>query len=98
MRFLVDVNLPKHFSYFNSQEFVFVSDINSSATDAFIWNYALESNLVIVTKDTDFYSKFLLEKKAPKIIQIRLGNCSLKELHSYFEKHWTSCKKHIASS
>lgn len=98
MRFLVDVNLPKNFSYFNSPDFLFVSDINISATDTFIWDYALANSLIIITKDTDFYLKFLLEKKAPKIIQIKLGNCSLKELHRYFERHWLSCIEYISSS
>ncbi|MEX0996284.1 MAG: DUF5615 family PIN-like protein [Flavobacteriaceae bacterium] len=98
MKFLVDVNLPKHFSYFNSPDFQFVSDIDLSATDTFIWNYALENNLIIITKDTDFYTRFLLEEPAPKIIHIQLGNCSLKELHTYFENHWTACKEHIKPS
>jgi len=98
MKFLVDVNLPKHFSFFNSPDFQFVNDINLSATDTFIWNYALENNLTIITKDTDFYSRFLLEEKAPKIIHIQLGNCSLKELHTHFENHWFACKEQIQSS
>lgn len=98
MRFLVDVNLPKYFSYFNSPDFLFIYDINSSATDTYIWDYALEHNLIIITKDTDFYTKFLLEKKSPKVIHIKLGNCSLKELHTYFESHWLSCLEHISNS
>lgn len=98
MRFLVDVNLPKHFSFFNSPDFLFVSDIDSSATDSYIWKYALEHQLIIITKDTDFYTKFLLEKEAPKIIHIKLGNCSLKVLHAHFESHWLICIEHISSS
>jgi predicted nuclease of predicted toxin-antitoxin system len=95
MKFLVDVNLPKHFSYFNSPDFLFVSDIDLSATDTFIWNYALENNLIIITKDTDFYNRFLLEQKSPKVIHIQLGNCSLTELHIHFKKNWAFCVKEI---
>ena len=39
--FLVDVNLPKKFSFFNSPNFVHVVDINPRFTDEEIWNYAL---------------------------------------------------------
>jgi len=31
--FLVDVNLPKFFSFFNEDNFVFVSDLNLKMTD-----------------------------------------------------------------
>lgn len=98
MQFLVDVNLPKNFSFFNSSDYLFVSDINLSATDSYIWNYSLQNNLTIITKDTDFYHRFLLEETSPKIIHVKLGNCSLKELHFYFETHWLSCIKHIANA
>jgi predicted nuclease of predicted toxin-antitoxin system len=52
--FLVDVNLPKHFSFFFADNFEFVIDINGKANDRDIWNYAKKKNLVILTKDSDF--------------------------------------------
>lgn len=58
-RFLIDVNLPKHFAFFNSQEFGFVVDINGAWSDKDIWHYAKQKQLVIVTKDTDFYHRCL---------------------------------------
>ena len=56
LSFLVDVNLPKYFSFFNNTNFIFVSDINLQMTDTEIWNHALENNFVILTKDVDFYN------------------------------------------
>jgi predicted nuclease of predicted toxin-antitoxin system len=79
--FLVDVNLPKNFSFFNQPNFVFVADINLQMTDNEIWNYALENNLIILSKDVDFYSKFLLSSLSPKVVYLKLGNYSLKQLH-----------------
>ena len=69
--FLVDVNLPKNFSFFNNENFVFVADINLRMSDTEIWNYAIENNLIILTKDVDFYSKFLLSDTFPKIIYFK---------------------------
>ena len=62
LSFLVDVNLPKYFSFFNNTDFIFVSDINLQMTDTEIWNYALENNFVILTKDVDFYNRFSVKK------------------------------------
>jgi predicted nuclease of predicted toxin-antitoxin system len=96
--FLVDVNLPKYFSFFNDQNFVFVSDINLQMSDTEIWNYALKNKLVILTKDTDFYNRFLVSTTAPKIIYFQLGNCSLKQLHIYFNDNWDKIQAEIVNS
>jgi len=58
--FLVDVNLPKYFSFFNDSNFYFVSDMNLQMTDSEIWNYAIEKNQIIVTKDVDFFNRMLV--------------------------------------
>ena len=55
MNFIVDVNLPKRFSYFNSAQFIHAVDINDEMTDKELWDYALLKNLTILTKDADFY-------------------------------------------
>ena len=68
LSFLVDVNLPKYFSFFNNTNFIFVSDINLQMTDTEIWNHALENNFVILTKDVDFYNRFLVSEITPKVI------------------------------
>ncbi|WP_310557996.1 DUF5615 family PIN-like protein [Flavobacterium sp.] len=96
--FLVDVNLPKYFSFFNDNHFIFVSDIDLQMSDTDIWNYALYNKLVILTKDTDFYNRFLVSSTAPKIIYFQLGNCSLKQLHQYFNDNWDKILAEIENS
>ena len=98
LSFLVDVNLPKYFSFFNNADFIFVSDINLRMTDTEIWNYALENNCVILTKDVDFYNRFLVSEKTPKVIFFQLGNYSLKQLYDYFNANWGKLKTEISSS
>lgn len=41
MIYLVDINLPKEFSFFKNGNFVFVKDISNSLPDGEIWNLAL---------------------------------------------------------
>lgn len=46
------------------------------APDSQIWAYAANQGLVIVSKDTDFHHRALLSGHPPKVIWVRLGNCS----------------------
>jgi len=88
LRFLVDVNLPKKFSYFNSSQFIHVVDINPLMKDKALWEYALVNHLIILSKDADFYELFLVNDICPKVVNFRFGNLSLHELHQYFIKFW----------
>jgi predicted nuclease of predicted toxin-antitoxin system len=88
LRYLVDVNLPKHFRFFNADNFLHVVDIDPSMSDLKIWQFALENNYIILTKDADFYHKNILSTHSPKIVYFQLGNMTLKELHIYFSQNW----------
>ena len=48
------------------------------AADATIWQYAAQHGLAIVTKDADFRQRSFLEGHPPKVVWVRLGNCSTK--------------------
>ncbi len=56
--------------------------------DTFIWDYATQNDLVIVTKDTDFSDRMLLASPPPRVVHIRLGNMRLRELHAYLANAW----------
>jgi len=46
------------------------------ATDLAVWTYAQTNEYVIVTKDSDFNDVSVLRGFPPKVIWLRLGNCS----------------------
>ena len=46
------------------------------AADTEVWNHAKAHRFAIVSKDSDFAERSVLEKDPPKIIWVRLGNCS----------------------
>jgi len=48
----------------------------AKADDATVWDHALENELVIVSKDADFHQRSFLSGPPPKVIWIRLGNCT----------------------
>ncbi|MCF8303065.1 MAG: DUF5615 family PIN-like protein [Bacteroidales bacterium] len=43
-RFLVDVNLPKYFSYFNKDNFMHIVDLDPRMSDKEIWEYAIKNS------------------------------------------------------
>jgi predicted nuclease of predicted toxin-antitoxin system len=79
--FLVDVNLPYHFSLWNSEDYIHQKELGDTWTDSQIWDYARAHSLIIITKDTDFSNKILVSKPPPKVIHLRVGNMRIQDLH-----------------
>ncbi len=46
------------------------------ATDLEIWKYALKNGLAIVSKDSDFAERSAKFGSPPKVIWLRVGNCT----------------------
>lgn len=57
------------------------------ADDAVVWRHAAEQGFAIVTKDGDFNSLAFLRGAPPKIIWIRLGNCSTADIERSIRTH-----------
>ena len=76
-KYLIDVNLPYRFIHWKSKEYIHQREINAKMADSFIWNYALENNLTIVTKDADFSERILLHTPPPKVIHFKTGNMKI---------------------
>lgn len=50
------------------------------AGDIDVWSYAKAHRFAIVSKDSDFAERSVLENEPPKVIWVRLGNCSTKDV------------------
>jgi len=50
------------------------------AADRLVWQRAAEFGFVLVTKDGDFHRMSVLHGPPPKVLWIRLGNCSRAEI------------------
>jgi predicted nuclease of predicted toxin-antitoxin system len=48
--------------------------------DQAIWEYAAEHDLIIVSKDEDFVRLSVLLGPPPKVVAIRLGNCTTEDV------------------
>ena len=48
------------------------------ASDDQIWRYAMQQGFAIVSKDSDFRQRSILHGSPPKVIWLRIGNCTTK--------------------
>lgn len=84
MKLLFDQNLSHRLVAQLATEYpgsTHVRDVGLIASpDPDIWAYAAAHGLAIVSKDTDFQQRALLFGHPPKVIWIRLGNCSTSDV------------------
>ena len=52
----------------------------ASASDLEIWTYAKAHGFVIASKDSDFHQRSFVEGAPPKVVWLRVGNCSSSEV------------------
>lgn len=52
----------------------------ATATDVEVWDYAASHDLPIVSKDSDFRQRSFLLGPPPKVVWVKLGNCTTVEI------------------
>lgn len=87
-KYILDVNVPQNINTWKNGDFEFQILRNRTASDGSIWQYALENNLIIVTKDADFSNRIIQTTPPPRVIHLRLFNLKLKEFSHFIETHW----------
>lgn len=55
--------------------------------DVDIWNYAKANGYVIVTKDIDFQQRSLLFGHPPKVVRLRVGNCTVQTIEDLLRRY-----------
>ena len=84
MKLLFDENLSPKLAELLSDIFpdsTHVRDVGlKSADDPDVWKYAHDNGFIIVSKDADMHDRSLLFGYPPKVVWIRLGNCSTRQV------------------
>lgn len=87
MKFLVDARLPPALAHWVREagnEADHVEDVGlREAHDDAIWEHALQSGAVIMTKDEDFATRSTRETIAPVIVWLRVGNTTNRVLRAW---------------
>jgi predicted nuclease of predicted toxin-antitoxin system len=96
MKLLFDENLspklPNRLSDLFPNSF-HVRDVGMKATiDPIVWDYAKDNNLMIVSKDADMHDLSLVFGSPPKVIWLRLGNCSTLQVENLLRRDFNAIK------
>lgn len=57
------------------------------ASDERVWTLAIEHGCLLVSKDEDFHRMSVLRGAPPKIVWLRLGNCTTDEAAALLRRH-----------
>jgi predicted nuclease of predicted toxin-antitoxin system len=91
MRLLLDNNLSPRLVQQLSDLFPEVAHVESAglaeASDEEVWAHARDKAYLIVTKDSDFAEIQVLRGYPPKVVWIRLGNCTTTQLEGLLRHH-----------
>jgi predicted nuclease of predicted toxin-antitoxin system len=63
-----------------------------AADDPLVWDYAKNNDLMIVSKDSDMHQRSFVFGYPPKIVWIRLGNCSTSDVEKLLRKNFAAIK------
>ncbi|HQW28153.1 MAG: DUF5615 family PIN-like protein [Verrucomicrobiales bacterium] len=88
MRLLIDENLPATLADLFPVESYHATRFGRNPSDQELWKAAREQDLVILTRDTDFFDRLMIEGPPPKVVWVRLGNLRRRELEMVLVEMW----------
>ena len=90
MKLLFDENLSPKLPHRLSDLFpnsLHVRDVGMKATiDPTVWDYAKNNDLMVVSKDADIHDLSIIFGNPPKVIWLRLGNCSTLQVENLLRR------------
>ena len=96
MKLLFDENLSHKLARRLADIFpdsVHVRDVGLKATnDPLVWDYARDNDFMIVSKDADMHDLSLLFGNPPKVVWVRLGNCSTRQVEGLLRRDFDVIK------
>ena len=70
-----------------------VLDVGMKATDdPIVWDYAKDNDFMIVSKDADMHDRSLIFGNPPKVVWLRLGNCSTRQVEELLRQDFEVIK------
>jgi len=92
MKLLFDENLSHRLVRLLEDLFpnsIHVRDVGlKAADDPLVWEYAKDNNLILISKDADTHQRSFMFGPPPKVIWVRLGNCSTAEVEKLARRNF----------
>ena len=75
-------------------EVVHVIDLRlEAAEDGEIWSFARDHGWTICSKDTDFVQRSLAQGHPPRVVWVRLANCTSDAVEAVFRSRWVEINR-----
>ena len=91
MKLLFDENLSPRLVQLLADLFpgsVHVRDVGlNTSDDQLVWLYAQSNQLVVVSKDADMHQRSFVLGAPPKVVWVRLGNCTTADVADLLRRH-----------
>ena len=89
MKFLLDAQLPlslKQLFIDKGYDCIHTLDLElgNDTPDKIINSFSVKEQRILITKDSDFFDSFIIRNEPYKLILVKLGNASRKELIQFF--------------
>jgi predicted nuclease of predicted toxin-antitoxin system len=101
LKFLIDAQLPPSLAPWlrgkghEAEHVLAVAGLDAS--DAMIWNLAVENDSVIVTKDRDFIDWARSRSPRARVIWVRFGNMRRDVLQGLMDQAWPDLENALAT-
>ena len=96
MKLLFDENLSPRLPRLLADLFpnsLHVRDVGMKATDdPIVWDYSKDNDFMIVSKDADMHDLSLVFGNPPKVVWLRLGNCSTRQVENLLRRNFDVIK------
>src|SRR6185436_6057229 len=72
---------------------IHVRDVGlKAADDPLVWEYAKANELILISKDADMHQRSFLFGPPPKVVWVRLGNCSTLDVDELLRQNVATIK------
>src|SRR5712675_2893386 len=89
MKFLVDAQLPPTLARWLGEHSLSATAVRElglrDSDDGSIWNFAIDGDWIVLTKDEDFVARCIGNAVAPAVVWLRIGNCTNRVLFAWLE-------------
>jgi predicted nuclease of predicted toxin-antitoxin system len=97
MKLMFDQNLSPRFVSRLADLFPGSSHVSlvglEAANDIEVWNYARDNEFILVSKDADFSEMSMLRGFPPKVIWLRIGNCTTTQIETLLRNHFEAIEQ-----
>jgi predicted nuclease of predicted toxin-antitoxin system len=66
--------------------------------DLAVWQLALEHGCLLVTRDEDFHRLSVLRGAPPKVVWLRIGNCTTTAIEQLLRRHAEDIRRFVAQA